>query len=148
LSSDEEKTNDTNDSSENSQKGLILKLGQNLLKTKTIRNNEETTTTSDVLNSNFQTVKLISTQSTTKTAALISNSSPSTQIKSKNLLEKFSFLKKDQSYLNRISSYVNKTLNLNSGSGAVKNETKKVNNMVFSRLSQMPAEEIKNEVIL
>jgi hypothetical protein len=93
-------------------------------------------------------VKLISTQSTTKTAALISNSSPSTQIKSKNLLEKFSFLKKDQSYLNRISSYVNKTLNLNSGSGAVKNETKKVNNMVFSRLSQMPAEEIKNEVIL
>jgi hypothetical protein len=86
LSSDEEKTNDTNDSSENSQKGLILKLGQNLLKTKTIRNNEETTTTSDVLNSNFQTVKLISTQSTTKTAALISNSSPSTQIKSKNLL--------------------------------------------------------------
>jgi hypothetical protein len=125
-----------------------LKLGQNLLKTKSIRNNEETTTTSDVLNSNSQTVKLISNQSTTKTSALISNSSPSTQMKSKNLLEKFSFLKKDQSYLNRISSYVNKTLNLNSGLSAVKSETKKVNNMVFSRLSQMPAEEIKNEVIL
>lgn len=136
MSSDEEKTNDSIENTESSQKGLIFKIGQNLLKSKTTTKNN---TSEEMTN-----VQSVVCQANTLTT---SASPSSTQQKSKKFLEKFSFLKKDQSYLNRISSYVNKTLNLTSGTNSVKSSsTKTVNNMIFSRLSQMPVEEKNIEV--
>ncbi len=135
LSSDEE-TNDTID--EDSQKGQILKLGQNLLKSKSKQNIEETVITID------SPTKTVIVSQTTATTTTIKTASSNQQH-----LEKFSFLKKDKAYLSRLSSYVNKTLNLGSGFKPVKAETKVTNKMVFSRLTQAPPNEeiiLKDEV--
>jgi hypothetical protein len=55
--------------------------------------------------------------------------------------EKFSFLKKDKTYLSRLSNYVCKTLNSHdnkANSVNVKSDMQKSRNMVFSCLSQAP----------
>jgi hypothetical protein len=112
----------------------LLQIGQNLIKNKqTKRTFEEITRTEITTNDGTHITK--SSQLT---------ASANNENASESYLEKFSFLKKDKTYLSRISSYVSKTLNVNNGLGggnSIKPELKKSRNMVFACLSQAPINE-------
>lgn len=106
-----------------------------MLKTKLKRSFHEIATTAATSSTTTTTAIRVeetvnASQTTTTTTA------DSSSQKSKTYLEKFSFLKKDKTYLSRISNYVNKTLNVNNGLGSGKDDLKKSSKMVFARLSQ------------
>jgi hypothetical protein len=127
LNSDDEasKFDDENSSSQTSSSLMnnqLLQRGQNLIKTKQKRPFDEPNKVT-----------------TNETQSLAPNPIETHNEHKDTYLEKFSFLKKDKTYLNRLSSYVCKTLNSHDGkanSVNVKSDMQKSRNMVFSCLSQ------------
>ncbi len=116
----------------------LLKKGQELLKTTQIKRTFEGSFTNNAkLDDDLQPLAQIGSENralTVKTSdsfvkkAVTSDASPST------LLQKFSFLNRDKTYINRVSNYINKNMvNNELMSGSLKGTTRS-SNMVFSSL--------------
>jgi hypothetical protein len=152
LSDDEENASQDGNNDENSKSSFsnsnssnqLLKRGQELLRknllTKTMQmkrtsNDEITSFGSTTSRLGAMSVTLSSTSTTTKSSITIQSieSSKKQPDDSVDIMNKFSFLNRDKSYLSRLSNYVNKNL-AHAGTGNAKAGGRS-NNMIFTSVN-------------